>query len=86
MVNELKSEKEIWLKMISQFSNEDEQLVGTLERMMQSLSDSGSGLALMGDGEVLKSVEEIENTNPSPTTKKFQAVLGLDRSPFRELN
>lgn len=66
----------------SEFSREDVKMIGTLERMVQSLSDNGSNMALMGDSEIFKSVEDVENTNPSPpTTKKFQAVLG-DRSPF----
>ncbi|KDP29766.1 hypothetical protein JCGZ_18701 [Jatropha curcas] len=70
---------------ISQFSNEDVQLVGTLEKIVQSLDDSESHLALKCDTEVLKSVKVIVNMNPSPTTNKFQAVIG-ERSPFRELN
>ncbi|KAJ6752197.1 hypothetical protein OIU85_002602 [Salix viminalis] len=62
----------------SQFSDEDTQLMGTLESMVRSFDNGGSG-------PILKAVKENVNTFPSPTTKRFQSVLE-DRSPFRELN
>ncbi|CAK7338331.1 unnamed protein product [Dovyalis caffra] len=70
---------------ISQFSDEDKQLMGTLESMVQSFDDSGSGPISKSDSELFKAVKENVNTCPSPTTKRFQSVLE-DRSPFRELN
>ncbi|KAJ6314118.1 hypothetical protein OIU78_017722 [Salix suchowensis] len=62
----------------SQFSDEDTQLMGTLESLVRSFDNGGSG-------PILKAVKENVNTFPSPTTKRFQSVLE-DRSPFRELN
>ncbi|KAB5521627.1 hypothetical protein DKX38_025946 [Salix brachista] len=62
----------------SQFSDEDTQLMRTLESMVRSFDNGGSG-------PILKAVKENVNTFPSPTTKRFQSVLE-DRSPFRELN
>ncbi|XP_065875095.1 uncharacterized protein At4g38062 [Euphorbia lathyris] len=71
---------------ISQFSIQDMQLLGTLERMVDSLDDaSGSVLASKGNTELVKPEREIVNSHPSPTTKKFQAAME-GRSPFRELN
>ncbi|WCJ31991.1 basic helix-loop-helix (bHLH) DNA-binding superfamily protein [Euphorbia peplus] len=71
---------------INQFSIEDMQLLGTLERMMQSVGDeTGSSLASEDSTEVVKHVEEIMISHPSSTTKKFQS--GIEgRLPFRELN
>jgi hypothetical protein len=76
------------VERINQFSDEDMQLMGTLgtlESMMQSFDNSGSGPILKCDSELFKSVKENVNTCPSPTTKRFQSVIE-DRSPFRELN
>ncbi|EEF28697.1 ATP binding protein, putative [Ricinus communis] len=70
---------------ISQFSDEDVLLAENLERMVQSVDDSGSALDLKIDTMRFKNVKDIENTYPSPTTKRFQAVME-ERSPFRELN
>uniref|UniRef100_A0A3N7FRS4 G protein gamma domain-containing protein n=1 Tax=Populus trichocarpa TaxID=3694 RepID=A0A3N7FRS4_POPTR len=71
---------------ISQFSNEDMQLMGTLACMVQSFDNSGSSSPMLKcDTELFNAVKENVNTCPSPTTKRLQSVLE-ERAPFRELN
>ncbi|KAG5235629.1 bHLH family protein [Salix suchowensis] len=72
---------------ISQFSNEDMQLMGTLACMVQSFDDdSGSSSSMLkSETELSHAVKENVNTCPSPTVKRFQSTLE-ERAPFRELN
>ncbi|KAJ6376496.1 hypothetical protein OIU76_025613 [Salix suchowensis] len=72
---------------ISQFSNEDMQLMGTLACMVQSFDDdSGSSSTMLkSETELSHAVKENVNTCPSPTVKRFQFTLE-ERAPFRELN
>ncbi|KAJ6724349.1 hypothetical protein OIU85_022289 [Salix viminalis] len=72
---------------ISQFSNEDMQLMGTLACMVQSFDDDGgsSSAMLKCETELFHAVKENVNTCPSPTVKRFQSTLE-ERAPFRELN
>ncbi|KAJ6770537.1 hypothetical protein OIU79_021230 [Salix purpurea] len=70
---------------ISQFCNEDMQLMGTLACMVQSFDDdSGSSSTMLKcETELFHAVKENVNTCPSPTVKRFQST---ERAPFRELN
>ncbi|KAH8494515.1 hypothetical protein H0E87_021056 [Populus deltoides] len=71
---------------ISQFSNEDMQLMGTLACMVQSFDNSGSSSPMLKcNTELFNAVKENVNTCPSPTIKRLQSVLE-ERAPFRDLN
>ncbi|KAJ4825341.1 hypothetical protein Tsubulata_002688 [Turnera subulata] len=68
---------------INQLFGEDMQLVGSLERMVQSFENDGFDLNTVADNEIL--VKENRNPILSPSTRKFEGPI-VERFPFRELN
>ncbi|KAL9662621.1 hypothetical protein QQ045_027454 [Rhodiola kirilowii] len=70
---------------ISEFSNEDMQLMGMLGSMMRNFDDREAQMDLPGNDDKFNLLKENLNINISPTIKKFE-ILSNGRSPFREIN
>ncbi|CAM8921959.1 unnamed protein product [Rhodiola kirilowii] len=70
---------------ISEFSNEDMQLMGMLGSMMRNFDDREAQMDLPGNDDKFNLLKENLNTNISPTIKKFE-ILSNGRSPFQEIN